>query len=147
LLASLTGVFARFLLAAIRVVARRMGLEHCMCKFKLPIGPHSGPARKAPLDWTGPGETFVRVAPTIPRLNISSTGGFLAGSHAFPAATFWGIGWNPALLKDLGDLPDLPRFFHQATAPDCTPIRRGIVPGGELGGRDGIPDVLFPFGF
>lgn len=147
LLASLTGVFARFLLAAIRVVARRMGLEHCICKFKLPIGPYGGPARKAPLDWTGPGETFVRVAPTIPRLNISSTGGFLAGSHAFPAATFWGIGWNPALLKDFGDLKDLPRFFHQATAPECTPIRRGIVPGGELGGRGGVPEVLFPFGF
>ena len=148
LLASLTGIFARFLLAAIRVVARRMGLEHCMCKFKLPIGPFSGGAKNAPLDWTGKGEMFARVSATIPGLKISSTGGFLAGTFAFPLQTYLGIGWNPALLKDLGDLPGpLPKFLQITEAPECIPIRRGIVPGNEFGGRGGIPEVLFPFGF
>jgi RHS repeat-associated protein len=148
LLASLTGIFARFALAAVRVVARRMGLEHCMCKFKLPIGPFSGGAKDAALDWTGKGEVFARVSATIPGLKISPTGGFLAGAYAFPLQTYLNIGWNPALLKDLGDLPGpLPKFLHIAEAPECIPIRRGIVPGGEFGGTGGIPEVLFPFGF
>ena len=149
LLASLTGVFARFALAAIRVIAKRMRLEHCICKFKFPIGPYSGGAAGAPLDWTKPGEIFVRVASIPEKLKISATGGFLADTFAFPLATYLGIGWDPAALKNLGDLPDpnLPTVMHQAEAPECTPIKRGIVPGGEYGGIGGIAEVLFPFGF
>nr|ART36397.1 C664 [uncultured bacterium] len=149
LIITLTGIRAAFLLAALRVVARRMGLEHCLCKFKIPRVPYSGPASGAPLDWTGPGEIFVRVASTIPKLKISPTGGFLAGTYAFPLAGYLLVGWDPVLLKDLGDLPDpdLPKYLHQAMAPDCTPIKRGIVPGGQFGGRGGLPEALFPFGF
>ena len=149
LIASLTGYYARFLLAAIKALARRMRLEHCFCAFRPKLPPFFGPAKNAPLDWTGPGEVFVRVASSIPKLKISPTGGFLAGTYTFPLWGYLLVGWNPALLKDLGDLPDpeLPKHMHVAEAPECIPIRRGFVPGGEFGGRGGLPEAIFPFGF
>ena len=57
------------------------------------------------------------------------------------------IGRDPRKLKDLLDLPgDPPTAFSVFEPPAGTPIKRGIVPGGQNGGKGGVPEVLFPEG-
>jgi RHS repeat-associated protein len=146
-LASVAGPLA---MAALIVVAKRLRLEHCICKSRKKGG-FTGGAKDADLDYTTWGEIFVRVGHGLGNLKFPPGRWFgaQAGTYAFPLLTFLQIGWNPALLKDLGDLPDprLPRRFRLLLPPPCTPIKRGIVPGGENGGRGGVPEVLFPYGF
>jgi len=95
------------------------------------------------------GETFVRVGVRPVNLKFGATpGGVQPGTYAFPEATFNAIGENPALLKNLGDLPGAaPQYFRVLRPPAGTPIQRGIVPGGEFGGTGGVGEVIFPSGF
>lgn len=75
-------------------------------------------------------------------------GGATAGTYAFPEEVFQKIGQDPATLKDLGDIPGpLPVCYRVFSPPPGTTIQRGIVPGGEFGGRGGVPEVFFPEDF
>jgi RHS repeat-associated protein len=96
------------------------------------------------------GETFIRVGARPVNLKFGATeGGAQPGTYAFPEATFNAIGEDPALLKDLGDLPDprLPQYYRTLRPPAGTAIQRGVVPGGENGGIGGAEEVVFPDGF
>jgi RHS repeat-associated protein len=107
-------------------------------------------ARDAAVTSTAQGERFVRVGAKPENLNMTfeHAGGTRAGTYAFPEKTYNAIGHDPALLKDFGDLPgSLPNYSRLLEPPAGTPIQRGIVPGGEFGGRGGVPEVFFPEGF
>lgn len=107
-------------------------------------------ARGAPVEFTQPGETFVRVGASPENLNFTfnTPGGVRGGTYAFPESTFNEIGPDPAALKNFGDLPgEPPSVFRSLAPPPGTPIQRGIVPGGEFGGAGGVPEVFFPEGF
>jgi hypothetical protein len=93
-----------------------------------------------------PGERFVRVAAKPEELNFSfkSPGGARAGTYAFPEEVFAKIGEDPKALQDFGDLPKIPAYYRAFTPPPGTAIQRGIVPGGQFGGRGGVPEVFFP---
>jgi hypothetical protein len=61
----------------------------------------------------------------------------------FPEEVFQKIGQDPATLKDLGDIPGPPPVYYRVfSPPPGTTIQRGIVPGGEFGGRGGVPGVF-----
>src|SRR4051812_35924923 len=101
-------------------------------------------ARDAAVEFTKPGERFVRVGykPENLKLTFETPGGTQPGTYAFPEDTFLKIGNNPAKLKDLGDLPgSAPQYYRILEPPEGTPIQRGIVPGSEFGGRGGVPEV------
>jgi hypothetical protein len=51
-----------------------------------------------------------------------------------------------AILKMKRGELDMSYLDHWA-ARLGTPIQRGLVPGGEFGGRGGVPEVYFPEGF
>lgn len=107
-------------------------------------------ARNAPIGYTKPGERFVRVGnkPENLKFTFENPGGTQKGTYAFPEKTFNKIGKNPSKLKDLGDLPGAePNYYRVLEPPAGTPIQRGTVPGGEFGGRGGVPEVVFPEGF
>jgi YD repeat-containing protein len=107
-------------------------------------------AADAPVEFTQPGESFVRVGAGPENLKFSflTPGGVQPGTFAFPASTFEQIGENPLALQNLGDLPGAaPQYFRILNPPAGTPIQRGMVPGGEFGGKGGVPEVLFPEGF
>jgi RHS repeat-associated protein len=113
-------------------------------------GGASRAARNAPIEYTKPGERFVRVGSKAENLKFTfeKPGGVPKGTYAFPEETFNLIGKDPTRLKDLGDLPGAePYFYRSLEPPPGTPIQRGIVPGGEFGGRGGVPEVMFPEGF
>jgi hypothetical protein len=99
---------------------------------------------------TTAGESFVRVGAGPQNLKFGSTSlsGAQPGTYAFPEGTFNAIGQDPALLKNLGDLPGAPpQYFRILQPPAGTPIQRGIVPGGQFGGVGGAQEVIFPKGF
>ncbi len=107
-------------------------------------------AKDAPIEFTKPGERFVRVGekPENLKFTFETPGGTQKGTYAFPEKTFELIGKDPVKLKDLGDLPgSVPNYYRILEPPARTPIQRGIVPGGEFGGRGGVPEVKFPEGF
>ncbi|HTS04333.1 MAG TPA: RHS repeat-associated core domain-containing protein [Candidatus Eisenbacteria bacterium] len=107
-------------------------------------------AKFARTDVVKPGERFVRVAATPQSLRFSfkSPGGATAGTYAFPEDVFQKIGQDPAALKDYGDLPGAPPVYYRVfEPPPGTTIQRGIVPGGQYGGRGGVPEVFFPEDF
>ena len=107
-------------------------------------------AKYAPVEYTGPGETFVRVGyePENLKFTFDNPGGVQPGAYAFPEETFNEIGFDSTKIKDLGDLPgSAPQYYRTLQPPVGTPIQRGIVPGGEFGGTGGIPEVIFPEGF
>mgnify|MGYP001585058659 FL=1 len=89
------------------------------------------------------------MAPTPEKLRLTFEwpGGTLPKTYAFPEETFKLIGENPKALKYFGDLPELPKYYRILEPPTGTPIQRGIVPGGDFGGRGGVPEVIFPKGF
>lgn len=89
----------------------------------------------------------MRVAATSEALNFSfkSPGGALARTYAFPEDVFQKIGQDPAALQDFGDLPGAPPIYYRVFSPPRgTIIQLGIVPGGQYGGRGGVPEVYFP---
>ena len=107
-------------------------------------------ARDAATTFTTEGEVFIRVGaqPKNLKMTVDGNTGTLPGTFAFPKTTFDAIGRNPVKIKDLGDLPgSAPQYFRELRPPFSTPIKRGTVPGGEFGGKGGVPEVLFPEGF
>lgn len=107
-------------------------------------------ARSAPVERTVAGERFVRVGagPENLKWTMEHPGGVAPGTYAVPESVFNEIGPDPARLKDLLDLPgEPPTVFRVFEPPPGTPIQRGVVPGGEFGGRGGLPEVYFPEGF
>jgi len=110
----------------------------------------SAGARDAAVETTQAGERFVRVGARPQNLNFTfdTPGGVRAGTYAFPEETFNQIGFDPAALKNFGDLPGEPPTVYRTLEPPAgTPIQRGVVPGGEFGGEGGVPEVFFPEGF
>ena len=107
-------------------------------------------ARFAPIERTVAGDRFVRIgsSPENLRWTFEHPGGTAPGTYAVPESVFNKVGRDPAKLKDLLDLPGSPpKVYRILEPPPGTPIQRGIVPGGEFGGRGGIPEVFFPGGF
>jgi len=104
-------------------------------------------AINAPVEFTKPGETFIRVSANPQGLNFSfrSPGGAQAGTYAFPEDQFLKFQNNPLTIKYFGDLPGAPpSIYGRITPPSGTPIQRGIVPGGQFGGSGGAQEVYFP---
>jgi len=104
-------------------------------------------AEDAPIEFTKPGEEFVRVGkrPENLKVTFKNPGGTQGGTFAFPKKTFEKIGRDPKKLKNLGDLPGgEPAVFRTIKPPANTKIKRGIVPGGKFGGKGGADEVLFP---
>jgi hypothetical protein len=104
----------------------------------------------APVEFTTPGERFVRVGkgPENLKFTFETPGGTQPGTFAFPEQTFNQIGRGPQALKNFGDLPGTPpQYFRILEPPPGTPIQRGIVPGGQYGGQGGVPEVFFPKGW
>ena len=99
-----------------------------------------GAAVRTP-EMTKAGEVFVRVAAT-------EEGTFVRpGSYAIPESVFRELGQDLKLLKNALDLPGGEPLFYRYVYPSVgTPIKRGIVPGGEFGGVGGYPEVIFPNG-
>ena len=107
-------------------------------------------AAEAPVTFTKAGERFVRVEESFRDLKFTfeTPGGVAPRTYAFPEKVFNQIGRDPLRLKDLGDLPGhQPQVFRIIEPPAGVPIQRGIVPGGQYGGRGGVPEVFFPEGF
>lgn len=105
-------------------------------------------AAKSPVTYTRAGEAFIRVATAESKLKVTSGGGVLPRTYAFPKPQFQRFKGDVGLMKDLGDLPDsAPQFFKELKPPVGTPIQRGLTPPSVYGGRGYAEEVLFPEGF
>lgn len=104
-------------------------------------------AINAPMEYTKPGETFIRVSdnPAGLKFSFRSPGGAHAKTSAFPEEQFRKFNNDRHLMKYFGDLPGgPPTMYGRFTPPPGTPIKRGTVPGNQFGGAGGAQEVYFP---
>ena len=138
------------LMQSFRQWAARAGAGAALSEDTIPVGNRLLAPRgaiNAPVKFTKPGETFIRVSTNPQGLNFSfrSPGGAQAGTYAFPEDQFLKFQNNPLTIKYFGDLPGAqPTIYGRITPPSGTPIQRGIVPGGQFGGSGGAQEVYFP---
>jgi len=107
-------------------------------------------AKYAPVERTVAGERFVRVGAHPKELNwaFEHPGSVSPRTYAVPESVFNQVGRDPQKLKDLLDLPGpAPTVYTIIEPPSGTFIKRGVVPGGEYGGRGGVAEVYFPEGY
>ena len=133
--------------------ARSAGAAAAISEDTIPAGYRLVAPRgaiNAPVEFTKPGETFIRVSANPRGLNFSfkSPGGVQGGTYAFPEEQFLKFQSNPLTIKYFGDLPgEAPTVYGRITPPAGTPIQRGIVPGGQFGGAGGAQEAYFPNDF